>query len=814
MGLSINTNVMSLNAQRNLGNSQNDLAKSMQRLSSGLRINSAKDDAAGLGISDRMTSQIRGLNQAVRNSNDGISLAQTAEGALQESTNILQRMRELAVQSANDTNTESDRTSLQAEVSQLQEELDRISETTQFNGKNLLDGSQSDEGSFTFQVGANAGASQTISFGIGGAKTADLSAVGTNISAGTAAEGVDVSGTAIAADSLSINGELMGATDGTNSSLASAINTAAGSTVATVQNVQELDFAAVTLDGTSNQTEETTFSFADLDAGQSVEIDGRTVTATGGTLLAADVAAAFANTSDFTVASDVGNANISGNLTDYTSTDGLTFTSTTANSNIAVDLTATAASAADPTAPTPSITQGSAADAEVFKLNLTGGFDTADTVAFEGISVAAGGDDLTAIAMAAKFATDYNTDGSGTWTADASAGDGSVTFTAKTSETRVDIDAADFTVTVGTDNGAHTVDVPTTQGADDVTEEADVDFSGGLAEGQSFEIDGRTVTASTGDLTAAQVAAAFEDATDYSTAAASGDALISGNLTNYSAAAEGTSGVTTFTSTTANTNDTDVAVTASSVANPAAVVGTTVQGAAASVDGTYSISVDGNSIDIAAAAGTEVTAQEVVDAINDDATVGASFTAALTDDGKVQITNDSGAAFTLAESVDIDGDLTLDAASVGLAGTSDTATDYEGQVAISSTADVAIAEVTTGALASAGLASAGNATTTIDQVDISTREGATTAISSVDAALAQIDTIRGDLGAVQNRFESTISNLQNVSENLSAARSRILDADIAMETSAMTKQNILQQAGVSILAQANQAPQLALSLLG
>src|SRR6056297_1555399 len=111
----------------------------MQHLSSGLRINSAKDDAAGLAISDRMTSQIRGLNQAVRNSNDGISLAQTAEGALQESTNILQRMRELAVQSANDTNSASDRKSLNEEVTQLQEELDRIAQTTEINGTKLLD---------------------------------------------------------------------------------------------------------------------------------------------------------------------------------------------------------------------------------------------------------------------------------------------------------------------------------------------------------------------------------------------------------------------------------------------------------------------------------------------------------------------------------------------------------------------------------------------------------------------------------------------------------------------------------------------------
>jgi len=140
MALSINTNVASLNAQRNLGATQSNLAKSMQRLSSGLRINSAKDDAAGLAISDRMTSQIRGLNQAVRNANDGISLAQTAEGAMQESTNILQRMRELAVQSANDSNTGSDRASLQKEVAQLQQELDRIATTTSFNGKNVLDG--------------------------------------------------------------------------------------------------------------------------------------------------------------------------------------------------------------------------------------------------------------------------------------------------------------------------------------------------------------------------------------------------------------------------------------------------------------------------------------------------------------------------------------------------------------------------------------------------------------------------------------------------------------------------------------------------
>ena len=136
----INSNITSLNAQNNLNRSGAALATTLERLSSGLRINSAKDDAAGLAISDRMTSQIRGLNQAVRNANDGISLSQTAEGALKEATNLLQRMRELAIQSANSTNSASDRAALNSEVNQIKQEIDRIASTTEFNGLKLLDG--------------------------------------------------------------------------------------------------------------------------------------------------------------------------------------------------------------------------------------------------------------------------------------------------------------------------------------------------------------------------------------------------------------------------------------------------------------------------------------------------------------------------------------------------------------------------------------------------------------------------------------------------------------------------------------------------
>lgn len=170
----VNSNISALNTQRNLNRSQGDLATSLQRLSSGLRINSAKDDAAGLAISDRMTAQIRGLNQAVRNANDGISVAQVAEGALGEVTNALQRIRELAVQSANDTNSAADRASLQAEVDQLVLEIDRIATQTQFNGKKLLDGTFT---AASFQIGAYAGESITVGIANSDATTLGVSGV-------------------------------------------------------------------------------------------------------------------------------------------------------------------------------------------------------------------------------------------------------------------------------------------------------------------------------------------------------------------------------------------------------------------------------------------------------------------------------------------------------------------------------------------------------------------------------------------------------------------------------------------------------------
>jgi flagellin len=165
----INTNIAAMNSQRQLSASEKTLQTALQRLSSGLRINSAKDDAAGLAISSRMTAQVRGLNQAIRNANDGISLAQTAEGALSESSNILRRVRDLSVQSANDTNSATDRAAIQQEVGQLQQELNRIANDTEFNGKKLLDGTFLAQ---VFHVGANA--NQTISLSMSSARALDI----------------------------------------------------------------------------------------------------------------------------------------------------------------------------------------------------------------------------------------------------------------------------------------------------------------------------------------------------------------------------------------------------------------------------------------------------------------------------------------------------------------------------------------------------------------------------------------------------------------------------------------------------------------
>jgi len=265
----INTNIASLTAQRNLNGSQNSLATSLQRLSTGLRINSAKDDAAGLAISERFTTQIRGLNQAIRNANDGVSFAQTAEGALSTTGDALQRIRELAVQSINDTNSSADRQALNNEVSQLIAEINRISTSTQFNGQNILDGSLS---TLTFQVGANQG--QTIQVTGVDSRTAQLGArlsttgsiSGTSLTAAIAANG--------GAGDIVVNGNVVDLTgDVTIDDVIGSINE-----VAADSGVQALKATSVTTDvagelvpGATTTTTDVTINGVTITLGASVD---------------------------------------------------------------------------------------------------------------------------------------------------------------------------------------------------------------------------------------------------------------------------------------------------------------------------------------------------------------------------------------------------------------------------------------------------------------------------------------------------------------------------------------------------------------
>jgi flagellin len=295
----INTNTASINAQRNLMSSNSTLQTSLRRLSSGLRINSAKDDAAGLAIASRMSAQVSGLNQAIRNANDAISLSQTAEGALGESGNILRRIRDLSVQSANDTNSGSDRIALQQEVGQLQQELNRIANETEFNGRKLLDGSFSAQ---QFQVGANA--NQTISIGMNSAKANTIGnqsvvtdGTGLQAQVGTSANGaIGATASTIAAQVLTVSGlkssTVNVAAGAAASDIASSVNKVSADTgVSAVARTQ----ANLTVSGVTGGSSTFTFNLAST--------NGSTTTPT-----AVSISAKVSNMNDLTGLADAINA--------------------------------------------------------------------------------------------------------------------------------------------------------------------------------------------------------------------------------------------------------------------------------------------------------------------------------------------------------------------------------------------------------------------------------------------------------------------------------------------------------------------------
>ncbi|KJD18665.1 hypothetical protein VE30_11800 [Vreelandella aquamarina] len=681
----INTNITSMIGQQNLNKSQNALQTSMERLSSGLRINSAKDDAAGQAIANRMSSQITGLAQAQRNANDGISVAQTAEGALNQVNDNLQRIRELAVQAENGTNSQDDLDSIQNEINQRLGEINRISSETDFNGTKVL---QSDNG-LKIQVGANDGEVIEVALKEINAKTLGLE--GFNVTGAG-----EVANEAATLDDLTLAGAAQVGT--TNEYILSTDNSVAVTTDVLGSAVAG-DSISITDGGVSTaytKQADGSFSF------------GATYADTPANAIASAMQPALGETKTATVT-------IGGESTDIT---------------IASDGAIT-----------------SSASGNVLYLDSTGNL----TENGSGTPPAATIDNLSA-SLAARSGDSIAIDDGATYTTGAN--------------------FSDLTLSDGSSSDVTTV-------ATDLTAEAGGNATGEAAE-LSVTIDGTTTTAflradgslyTTNDTTTSS--ALFFDANGNLSTDNSGTAATATNLVENVSAFSGS-----------------VSITAQGTG-----------GANANVGESYS----GNGREVAAT-GLTTTEAGVRDAL------------LAADDGTYTLTINTGDA---AAEQDID--FTVAAGAV-------TGTSFSGGTG---TDAIATGTVYVG---SDGLTDAdtsdisyfaqenGNITNDSGQRIYQDAEGAFTtdetterersSLSELDGALSTVDALRSDLGAIQNRLESSIENLSTTETNLSAARSRIEDADYAVEVANMTRAQILQQAGTSVLAQANQIPQNVLSLLG
>jgi len=647
MSMVINTNIASITAQRHLSESQGDLQTSMERLSSGKRINSAMDDAAGLQIRDRMDSQINGLTQSVRNANDAMSLGQSAEGALEETTQILQRMRDLAVQASNGTNTQEDKESLQAEVTQLKAEIDRIADTSKFNDQKLLDGSFSSK---DFQIGHKGG--ETISLTVANMSS---SAIGgqTGTSAGTVA----------------------GAATGTQ--LTASVD-------ATVQ-------GTVAIQGGANAGAAVTS--ADNIAGTSV-VDGTAATS-------AVAATAWSDTFQVTAL---------GKNTEAVSWDlggGVTATHTfTAD---AADVNATAA-------------------------------ELASNLSASGFSFSASGDTVTV-----------------TRTAGAYSAEGAVSVTQATSGGS--LAGTDGTATAGTD---------ATPAALATQWQASQTFTAGAKTGDqiNFKIGSNTHT--------------YTATADTSTAAdLANEIAVNMSIAGYTVGSDGNDVVINKVAAGADTSGLLSSVTQRSATTATSELESLGVSAKATSGDKVTITVNGDSHThefTSSPASVALTVDDMVSSWN-AATTGfqTGYTAHAVDASGAKIAA-GGAAVAFA----------LEADTAGSAGNFDMTANWQANAGVGGTAAISAIDLTT---------------------------SASDAIASIDHAIKQVGTERGSLGAFQNRLEHTVSNLQSMVENTSAARSRIEDADFATESANLAKSQVLQQAGTAMLAQANASTQNVMSLL-
>ena len=824
MAMVINSNIQSLNAQRNLSISQGDQNQAMERLTSGKRINSAADDAAGLAISSKMTSQIKGLDQAVRNANDGISLIQTAEGALEESTNILQRMRELSIQSANGIFTDDNRSTLNAEVDQLKAELTRISETTSFNGLQILDGSQGD---IALQVGSEA--NQTMTFNLGsGFGAAKLGAAEGGVSSGsfTLAETTSVAqsgaaGTlnALSAGDLEINGVAVPAAQTSSDLLSSTDNAASGISLATAINSVSDDTGVV---AEVKATAVTGLTSVDPTAGASVLGD---LTINGVAIGAVTFAGGALDADNLLLQNKINEVSDQTGVTaTYNSTTSKMSYSAADGRNIEIAVSAAASTQINnltgladgsSTTTTAQVTLRSNEAIEIAgndpsSLGLTAGAVAANTTqALENT--------LSNAATATLTYTATATDPAATGPGDFVINGTSIIYNAIANDadasrallTTAINDEKDITGVTAVDDGTNIV-LTAAAGVDiAITSDADV-----IANADQIGIQGTTIT---DILTTAGAEAATATATSPFTALGNGDLTVNGFTVDFAG-----------TTPTDATEQSTIGGTASAMFNALAInnpaglkeevvataytemnLGKVEAGAATNA---FSLAVNGTIIDIDNAVLAGDASGSLVGQLN-TAFAGAAadsdvegLVASVNDDGELLITAADGRNITVSVGATANGVSLLEGFDTTVQGSVTT----KGTITLAAKDGFNVGEIGGDKRTLAGIESGQGA---VADLDISTAAGAQEAIATIDTALETVNNARSNMGAITNRLDFTINNLSSISQSTSEARSRIEDADFAQESAALSRAQVLQQAGTAMLAQANSQPQQVLSLL-
>ena len=887
MALVINTNVPSIASQRFLMESRKEMETAMERLSSGKRINSAADDAAGLAISTRMDSQVRGINAAIKNANDGISLVQTAEGALQEVTDMLQRMRELALQAVQGSNNDSDRDALDAEVQQLKAEIDRISESTTFNSQAILDGTFNR----LFQVGDQAG--NSIRIGLGSIDTASLGMAATSEASADPADVLvsarlastfswtptlsvalsgmtsnAVTGISFAAGDITINGQELAAFDGTSEDLydlvaninenvdnvtASAFNTVVAKTAGTgIVRVDQVAISVgqigsstdawyqpsrtVTLDRSDSMEEmvaNINSAFYDNEVVATINDDGKLVLSndTGATIRIADISGtddAYDGATGFLVQTDI---TVSSTGADAYSTgvQGFLKLSSTDETPIAIEAGNAGLSSAgavsdvqnigfnlteeDPTGNSYTVTGTRLTDAQVsatlskhasteqadLTLNGVEIYDATLSAAsntFQGkLDLINSFSDETGVVASAYYEKTFNT---ANWTL--------------VSGDSFDINGTQISISSTVVSTVAAINAATgTTGITATLDGANVILKGDGVENVDIAQNDYSITTSGATATSQASARRSADTADQTQRIAFGSADIAVGrvltLTFDPRSATDPDGISAATNTilslAGNTTLTFgyTVQSGDSAGDVATAFHNLIMNRVAEVSRQIAYSAD-QLVSLGAAAHALVF-QSILDLGETTITIGVSQVATA---NRIfyDATNAAGATANYTDNAAIrlqSNDLSP--ISVEFAETGNEIGLIENNVGD-----------TTWDANSATFQMTEQAGTSVSGLSVSTADAANEALTVLNDAIQDISDMRSNLGAVENRLGHTVSNLSNVVENTSAARSRIEDADFAVESATLARAQILQQAGTAMLAQANAAPQSVLSLLG